>query len=211
RDTDKRAARRGGGPGGRVGGRGQGDLPLELVVGGDRAGLVHRHRDRVGRVRRRGDVAGPVAEVVAAAGAVGDVLVSGQGDRGARIEPVAVAGAADVAGADRGRVGRERELLLELVVGGDRAGLVHRHRDRVVRVRRRGDVAGPVAEVVAAAGAVGDVLGRREAEHGAVVVVGAVRAAAEVAERDRRGAGRRVGRRRQRELPLELVVGGDRG
>ena len=65
--------------------------------------------------------------------------------------------------AHRRRSGRQAELVLDAVVGRDRAGLVHRHRDRVSGVRRRGDIAGPVAEVVALPAAVG----RRRAAVGA--------------------------------------------
>ena len=110
--------------------------------------------------------------------------------------PLAVAAAADVREGDRrragGRVGAvaRLQLVLEPVVGRDRAGLVHRHRDRVARVRRAGDIAGPVAEVVAAARSVGDLVAAVRLTLVPLSIPLAVAAAADVREGDRTGWGR---------------------
>src|SRR5207302_5311419 len=105
-------------------------------------------------------------EVVAAAYAVVDCLDFSRGQCRAVVVPGAVAAAADVAERHGGRAGRrvgrrgQRQLPLQLVVGGDRAGLVHGDHDRVVRVGRRGRKSGVEGEGVAAGAGGGDVRGR---------------------------------------------------
>src|SRR5439155_10076348 len=95
----------------------QGQSALVLVVGRQRLGRTHGHRGGQGRSRRG---VRPVAEVVAEIGRASCRDRGGDRGGGVVVVPDACGEAGQVAGVDRGRVGGQGQLVLQLVVGRER-------------------------------------------------------------------------------------------